>query len=101
MRTWASALHSYGGSAGGQELGFYRVGFQLVVELRIGYGDQGFASLADRFAVQVRDSVLRDDVVHVASRSDYSGSGAQRGDDTRDRSILRRRREGDNWQTSF
>ncbi len=43
---------------------------QFVAELRRGDSDEGLHPLADRFAVEVGDAVLGDDVARVVARGD-------------------------------
>ncbi len=68
---------------------------QLGAEIRVGDGYQRFRSLPEVLAMEVHDAVLRGDVVDVTPRGDDSGALLQRGDDARQRSLLRRRRQRD------
>lgn len=57
------------------EISLFRRVCQLVSEVRMGDGDQGFCSFCYSSAAQFCDSVLGDDVVYVVLAGGHDGSG--------------------------
>ena len=60
-----------------------------LAEVRVGALDERERPLAQRLAEQVRDPVLRDDVVHVRPAGHDARALRERVDDARDRAVLR------------
>src|ERR1035437_307263 len=84
-----------------EQLAAAREILEIGAELRVGYLDERFDTLAQGLAVQVGDAVLGDDVVDVAARGDHAGAGLELRNDARDRTVPGGGRQGDNRQPTL
>src|SRR5579871_2790599 len=84
-----------------QPLGFLAVLVQLRAEVGMRDLDQRLGALADGLAMQKRDAEFGDDVADKAARCDHSRPRVEHGYDSRNCSILGRRRHRDDGLAAF